>query len=223
MIVVANIDALDVLRTLKNGERKISYGTQVAINGTIKAIQTFEQQRVQSEFTVRKSAFILRQAAVIRGASGGTGFVSIKKGSYEARIQVGQKDRLLLSDFERGAERLPFTPGAKSVAVPITGSAARPTAMQNVPSSMFISALGFKKRGRALVGSRDTYIVPQFGIYQRIGSTSRKIYSFVQHPKRIDTRLGFVMTAFKTAEIEMPRRLRFVVADAFEWARTHGG
>jgi len=116
-----------------NVAKSIAYGTANAINATAKTVQAAEQENVKKKFHVRKPDFILRQAAIIKP------FASVNQGRPYAEISVGQKDRLLLSMFERGGERRAFI-GANQ-AVPITGSPARPSADASVPQNMQIKSL----------------------------------------------------------------------------------
>jgi len=92
-----------------------------AINNTTKRIQTAERQRVEDAFTIRKKDSMRREAAVIKA------FANVHQGRAYAEIAVGQKPRLLLSAFERGAERKPFTPGARSVVEPVVGGVSSDT------------------------------------------------------------------------------------------------
>ena len=107
MKIDVQIDSTKLILRLRNGQRRLAYATVNAINNTAKRIQVAERQRVEKEFTVRKKNFVLRQAAVIKP------FANVKQGRPFAEIAVGQKPRLLLSAFERGAERKPSTPSAR--------------------------------------------------------------------------------------------------------------
>ncbi len=106
MRVNLKIDSAPLILRLRNGQRRLAYAAVNAVNNTAKRIQAAERRRVEEEFTVRKKQFILRQAAVIKP------FANVKQGRPYAEIGVGQKPRLLLSAFERGGERKPFTPAA---------------------------------------------------------------------------------------------------------------
>jgi hypothetical protein len=139
MQINASVDITGLAAKMKRGEKNLLYSTVQGINDTALKIQEAERQRVARQFKIRKPGFIFQQAAIIKP------FASVKSGLIYAEIAVGQKNKLLLSQFEKGGERLPFTPGAKSVAVPITGSAARENFAQSVNPKMFIRALNLKK------------------------------------------------------------------------------
>lgn len=125
MRVNADFDTRDLLKVLGGNQKKIAYAVANATNATAYRIQEDAQGRLDSTFTLRspqRKAFLRREAAIIKP------FANAKQGRITAEIFVGQeKERLLLAEFERGAVRRPFTPGAKHVAVPVTGSPVRPT------------------------------------------------------------------------------------------------
>jgi hypothetical protein len=127
------IDATRPLALLRNGGRRMAYALVNALNNTAKNIQKTEREQVRSKLTVRKRDFILRQIAIID-------FASAPRRLYQARIRIGQKDRLLLSDLEAGGIRKPFGPGRR-VAVPLTGGAARPSFAQPVSATLRVTAL----------------------------------------------------------------------------------
>ena len=147
MDLVVDVRAADVLRGLGLAEKRVEYAVVNAVNKTIKLAQSEERLAVRAGFTVRKPEFMLRQAAVIRGRAGGSGFASVKDRRFEARMQVGEKPRLLLSKFEEGGRRTPFK--GKHVAVPIPGGPARPSERQSVPEAFTFKGMAFVKSKRA--------------------------------------------------------------------------
>lgn len=209
MKINVNIDSAVLLRRLRHGEQRMAFAVVNAINNTAKKVQEAERARVLSDFTVRKSEFITRQAAVIQ-------FASVGRAIPYADIYVGQKKNLLLAQFEVGGPRKPQTPGAKRVAVPVIGGPARPTFAHSVPSELLISKLHFTltrpigappaagrrgKRSRKTIGEtirfgRDhTFLVPSVGVFQRIGrNKSVLVYAFVDH-EQLPKKLKFVETA----------------------------
>lgn len=116
--------------------KNIAYASVNAVNRTALQVQKQAQENVKARFTLRQPDFILRQAAIIKP------FASVGQNRPFAEIQVGQKQRLLLADFEKGAQRAPFI--GKNVAVPITGSPARPSFSAPVTGSLRITALGLQ-------------------------------------------------------------------------------
>jgi hypothetical protein len=135
------IDVRQLQRKLDGlSARNIRYATANAVNATAKRVQQEARRNVAEFFTLRDSTrqFMEKQAAVIKP------FAKPTDPNPFADVAVGQAKRLLLSEFEEGAPRKPFTPGAKSVAVPITGSAARPTFAARVPAALQLKNLRLK-------------------------------------------------------------------------------
>jgi hypothetical protein len=144
------VEAAGVLLALRNGQRRASYAVVNSVNATIKLVQPAVRGRVTSRLTVRKSEFIKREAGVIRGAGGGSGFASVAQSRFQARIQIGEKDRLLLGKLETGGTRPSFG-GGRRVAVPRTGGPARPSFASPVPASLRVQALRLIKVRRGQV------------------------------------------------------------------------
>lgn len=198
----ADVDASGLIRKLALTEKNVAFATVNAINDTLKQVQDLARQNLRDRFTLRKPDFMLRQAAIIRP------FANIRQARPFGEVAVGQKARLLLSTFEEGGEKRPFK--GKRVAVPITGSPARPTFGAPVPQEYRVSALRLRKqkakpRGRAGVetvtsmegvwrGQQRTYMIPDIGIFQRFG------------PGKADTRLLY----YFDSDVPLPRKLGFL-------------
>ncbi len=220
MRIDLQIDSTPLVLRLRNGERRLAYAVVNAINNTAKRIQTAERQRVEEEFTIRKKEFIQRQAAIIKP------FASVRQGRAFAEIGVGQKPRLLLSAFERGEERKPFTSGAKLVAEPVVGGPARPQFAEPVPPELRMARLRFDrtKTGRRRIGvtRTRTYLVPAVGIFQRIAQeATRAVYLFTKG-KRVKPRLRFVQTAEKEAAKWFHEEMEREAVNAIARARGRG-
>jgi len=220
MKINLQIDSAQLLLRLRNGQRRLAYAAVNAVNNTAKRIQAAERRRVEEEFTVRKKEFIRREAAIIKP------FASVKQGRAFAEISVGQKPRLLLSAFERGAMRKPATSAAKSVAEPVVGGPARSRFTQPVTPELRLRRLRFDRtktgKRRAGVTRTRTYLVPEVGIFQRVGKeASRMVYIFTRG-KRIKPRLRFVETARKEARRWFREEMQREVVNAIARARGKG-
>ena len=220
MKINLQVDSTALVLRLQNGQRRLAYAVVNAINNTAKRIQDAERRRVDEEFTVRKKDFIRREAAIIRP------FASVRQARAFAEIAVGQKPRLLLSAFERGAERKPFTPSARSVAEPVVGGPARPRFAQPVTPELRVGKLRFDRtktgRRRAAVTRTKTYLVPRVGIFQRIGQgASRAVYLF-SRGKKLEPRLRFVETAEREADMWFREEMEREVISAITRARGRG-
>jgi len=220
MKIEVKIDNTQLVLRLRNGEKRLAYAAVNAINNTLKRIQEAERQHVESEFTIRRRDFIRREAAVIKP------FANVRQGRPFGEIAVGQKPRLLLAEFEKGAERTPFTPGAQRVGEPVVGGPARPSFIDKIAPELRIGRLKFDltKTGRRRKGVTDTrtYLIPQVGIFQRISkSTSRLVY-FFSRGKRLKQRLHFVDIAEKEANTWFKEEMEREVVKAIEFSRGQG-
>jgi hypothetical protein len=174
MKIDLQIDSAQLALRLRNGERRLAYAVVNAINNTAKRIQHVERRRVEEEFTVRKSDFIRREAAIIKP------FANVPQGRAHAEITVGQKPRLLLSAFERRAEHKPFSRSARGLAEPVVGGPMRPQFAQPVTHPNCASgdyAFDRTKTGRRRAGvtRTRTYLVPRVGLpaYREAGNARR--------------------------------------------------
>lgn len=220
MRIDLHIDSAELVLRLQNGQRRLAYAVVNAINNTAKRIQAAERQRVEEEFTVRRKEFMRREAAIIKP------FASVRQGRAYAEIAVGQKPRLLLSAFERAAERKPFTPAARSVAEPVGGGPARPQFSQQVTPELRMGRLRFDRtktgRKRAGVARTKTYLVPEVGIFQRVARDATRIVYFFSRGKRLEPRLHFVETAEKEAQTWFAEEMEREVVNAIARARGRG-
>jgi len=161
--------------------KRLTYATVNALRATQERIQQAEFDRARSVFAIRKQAFFF-------GSSGRPGGVaarltvrpSVKKGIAYAEIEGGSLPkggdelssyrRLLYGGFETGAERKPFTPGAKSLAVPRTGGPARPTSASGITPELTFAKMrlsAFYKppgRGKQLKLTRNTRSRKNLGV-----------------------------------------------------------
>lgn len=245
MQITVSIDATRPLALLRNGGKRMAFAVVNALNHTAKEIQAGERAQVKQAFTLRKPDFVLRQAAVIRGAAGGSGFANVKQGRFEVRISVGQRPRLLLSDFEAGGQRKPFK--GKNVAVPITGGPARPSFRQSVPDAFTFRGLSLrrvtprgqqKRRRRTQVkfqasvtrtgkvqwkGAHRTFLLtqtkkaPKGGVFQRVGPgrDDIRLVYSFQPSARLDRRLRFIETGQAIAHRVYAASLKGEVEAAF--------
>jgi len=199
---------------MKNGHKRLAFAVAAALNATAKRIQRAQQNRLERAFTIRKSEFMKRQAAIIKP------FASANQGRPYVVISVGKKPRLLLSEFERGGTRKPIATGATRVAEPVIGGPARPHFKDPVTPELFVRKLKFKKTktGKGPISARrtKTYLIPSTGIFQRVeGAASRLVY-FFSSGKKIKPRLRWRKTADRVIQRwfkeEMERQVTKTVA-----------
>ena len=170
MKISVQIDAEEVVRLTANVLRQLPYATNSAITRTAKEAVDAGQKEVAASLTMRKR-FILNRIRILQYSrvNNLTAIVGI-----DDRVQGAP---LILSFLEEGGEKTPQH--GDSIAIPLTGDAARPTFQQSVPSALRYTNLKFDK-GR---GRKKTYIVPNVGIFQRIAAgrspeATILIYSF---------------------------------------------
>jgi hypothetical protein len=220
MTIDLHIDSAELVLRLQSGQRRLAYAVVNAINNTAKRIQDAERRRVEQVFTIRKKDFMRREAAIIKP------FANVREARPYAEIAVGRKPRLLLSAFERGAERKPFTPSARSVAEPVVGGPARPRFSAQVTPELRVGRLRFDRtkagRRRAGVTKTNTYLVPKVGIFQRVSKQATRIVYFFSRGKKLEPRLHFVETAEKEARQWFGEEMEREVVNAIARARGRG-
>lgn len=241
------VDSAKCLLLLRDGPRRMRYAIVNALNQTALAIQAAERERVLRLFHVRKAEFLVGapgrggQTAIVR-------FASYSAGRLEARVETGQKARLLLPGYERGAPRRPAV--GRRVAIPLTGGPARPSAAASVPAEFTFQQLRLRaatarrarrrdvtfsahltRTGVQYKGAHRTFILeqtaklPEGGVFQRTGPARgdlRLAYPFKSHPRPLDHRLGYLETAAKTAARAFAPALQRQIADAFSHASLAG-
>lgn len=191
----------------KRGNARLAYGTAEAINDTMKLIQGVEFEELERHFEVRRRDFMKREVAKIEH------FARPRDGKPFGVVGVGTKSRFILGAFERGGQR---PRRFQSVAVPLTGTAARPSFGENVPKPIYYRALrlrspvasrkGKKHSGPGVkVGLQGTYQVDDVGIFQRDPGEeeSTLIYSF-QEDVPLDNRLNWISTAKRVTDQWFP-------------------
>jgi hypothetical protein len=200
--------------------KNLAFSTAQAINKTILDVQLDERANLDQKFKVRKPAFMYRLIRVYQ-------FAKVQTNKPFAEIGIDNtKDRVLLSEFEAGGKKDPFI--GKNVAVPITGSKARPSFGQSVPSRFMFKGLDMQRHltgaGKTQwKGKYRTFVIPGVGIAMRGGApkTERRvaaqerfkglqektgtqlIYTFAKHPK-LKPGLAFVVRAQRKIAVAFP-------------------
>lgn len=219
--------------------KQIAYATVNALNLTAKDVQKKQRENVARVFTVRKTEFIRREAAIID-------FASVSKGRTEAVVRVGEKTRLLLSQFEKGGRRTGFV--GKNVAVPVTGGA-RPTKRSEIPAEFRFANMKLRAyRGRQLLkrkargkhvrtygvfgqygrlalpeagnrvqwrGTNRTYLVPGVGVFQRTGPRSSRLLWAFRPSVQLLPQLRFVATGEPVALQSYQKHIKREIEEAF--------
>lgn len=174
MDVRVSIDATKLLRDLPKYERAVVYEVQGATNRTLARVGEAVEKRVDDRFVIRKRTFWF-------GVPGraGDGFAaritwaSVAKNRPWGEVAIGETSKggpFLFPRFERGGVKKPATPGAKSVAAPITGRPARPSIARGIDprltfTGMKLTAFRGKKRLKRKTrrGLVDQGLLGEFG------------------------------------------------------------
>jgi hypothetical protein len=173
-----DMDVQQLLLRMRKGEKKLAYGTVIAITRTAERVQ-------QAEIEHQRRAFIVRRPEFLHGSPGRPGGAGarLKKARIEEQhpfaevfvdpmVGAGSKGGpLLLSIFEEGGVRPKRTAGARSVAEPLTGRPARPSIRSQVPPAFTFAGLHFRayQGKRRLLRRRRGRTVPEtvFGEFGR--------------------------------------------------------
>ena len=208
--VVSNIDI--VARILDGTARQLPFAMARAINGTAKDVQRAQTGRIRQVFTIRRPSFATRAVKIKPFA---------RKDRLEAKLQIeppGGKARAdIFAKFEKGGIK---RPRGQHLAIP---RGARRGKSGIVTKANRPRALGLQRKGRTVRGRKRTFIIPNVGIFQRVGrgrgrSKVRLLYSFHRQVP-IDRRLRFVATAEKVVPRVFPGHFRREFAHAVRTAR----
>jgi hypothetical protein len=167
------------LREVKN----LAYSTSQALNATAKDVQAAERVHMDRTYHLRRAGFMYRLIKIFK-------FSNARQGIPWTEIGVENKSRVILSTFEEGGQRKPVK--GKNVAVPITGSFARPTDTSTIPDEYTFRKMKFKRHltsgGKTQwKGESHTFLIPGIGVFQRIGTTKteRRAKTFTGRSSRI--------------------------------------
>ena len=199
------MDNVALIKRLRNGERRLAFAAVNAVNAAAREVQKAQREAIQQRATVRKREFTLREIAVIRP------FASVGRGIPFAEVAIGRKARLFLSQLEEGGLK---EHRGRNVAIPVTGSEARPTFQTPQAFPPLVKTLKFRrprrKRGARpgartiLQGTEGRFLIPGEGIFRRVSDTSVWAVIVYKPEVRVPKRLGWLDRARRVG----PRALR---------------
>jgi hypothetical protein len=142
---------------------KVPYATNNALTRTARELVTVERDELSREFQIRKQ-FILNRVQITKWSKVSSLWTEV---AINKNVAGGE---LLLTMFEEGGEKLPDL--GSEIAVPITGTAARPTFAQSNLTSLAYKKLAIEKHITELgkiqyKGAKRTFVIPGVGIFQR--------------------------------------------------------
>jgi hypothetical protein len=171
--------------------KRLAYSTATAINRTMQEMQREERAELDRRFTIRKNAFMYNLIKIFV-------FAKVYKGIGPQRVYgemgIDHKARTLLDQFVEGGFKEPTA--GKSVGVPVTGSAARPSFSDPVAAAFQLSRIHLQpkvlKDGTVqLVTAQGggLFTLPTVkhgstprGLFSKVGSMIRALYLFVPRP-----------------------------------------
>jgi len=169
VLIKTNIDLSGALALADLILKKVPFATNNALTRTAKEVVDVERNELKTEFQIRKQ-FILNRVKITKYSRPESLWTIV---AIDKNVQGGD---LLLTMFEEGGEKLPAL--GSELAVPLTGSAARPSFSQTVRPSLLYKSLNMQKFTTRLgkiqyKGDRRTFVIQGVGIFQR-GSNRRR-------------------------------------------------
>jgi hypothetical protein len=157
------IDTDSVINLVSNTLRQLPYATNAAITRTAKEAVTAAQREASNRLQIRKP-FVLRRIRILQYSrvENLTAVIGI-----DANVQGSP---LILGFLEAGEGGEKKGSSGSGVAVPLTGSPARPTFPESVPTSLRYLNLKLSK-GK---GRKDTFVIPGVGVFERLAAGGRK-------------------------------------------------
>jgi hypothetical protein len=181
MDVKVKIDSSGVARLASEILRQLPYAANSAITRTAKEAAIAAQAEAAAHLQIRKT-FLLRRIRILKYS---------RVGNLTAVIGVDenvQGSPLIIGFLEEGQSGAKKGSTGEGVAIPLTGSPARPSFPEKVKPKYFYKRLAMErhvtKSGAVqLKGRQRTFVIPGLGIFQRVGSKrggskSVMIYSF---------------------------------------------
>lgn len=192
-----------------------------SLNETSTEIQKKERSHVKANFIVRKEQFTMRQAAIIKFAKPtflqAKVYVGKKKRHFLYEFERGGS-RLAQRELRRlGVPGVGVPRAARPTPQSIVAEqdwianlqlmkAKQGTRVKKAPqqgqninriwrvmrTAATIAAGG---TGQTLKGNRGTFLIPGYGIYQRINKQVKKLYLLTTRPVRLPAKLRFIETA----------------------------
>jgi hypothetical protein len=159
MDIRVDVDIDAVVKLTAEVLRQLPYAINSAITRTSKEAVQAGQNEAAARLQIRKN-FLLRRIRILQYS---------RVSNLTAVIGVDSKVQgspLILGFLEEGQSGEKKGSAGGGVAVPLTGSPARPSFPQTVPTSLRYKNLQFANRK----GRRRTYVVPNVGVFERISS-----------------------------------------------------
>lgn len=163
MNIKVDVQTESLVRLTSEVLRQLPYAANNAITRTANEAAIAAQREAGSHLQIRKN-FLLRRIRVLSYS---------RVSNLTAVIGVDpnvQGSPLILGFLEAGQSGEKTGSSGGDVAVPLTGSPARPSFPESVPTSLRYTNLKIANRK----GKKSTYVVPGVGIFERLAAGGRK-------------------------------------------------
>lgn len=216
MLIKTSVDISGALALTDLILKKVPFATNNALTRTARELVEVERNQLKSEFQIRKQ-FILNRVQITKYSRPGSLWTMV---AINKNVQGGE---LLLSIFEEGGTKTPEL--GSELAVPLTGSAARPSFAQSVRPSLLYKALGMQKHVTDMgkiqyKGDRRTFVIPGVGVFQRLSSRQLAVRAKKGQSSGRDESGAVMIYSFKhnvplRAQMHFVRTAREFVASRF--------
>lgn len=159
MKIDIKVDADQVVKLTQQVLRQLPYAANNAITRTAKEAVEAGQKEVAADLQIRKR-FILGRIRILQYS---------KVGNLTAIIGIDSKVQgspLILGFLEEGESGTKQPTSGPGIAIPLTGSPARPSFPQSVPTSLRYKNL----RLTGGKGAKRTFQIPNVGVFERIAA-----------------------------------------------------
>lgn len=150
MQIKVSVDARQLEQFAGRAPKRLGYAIQNALYETAYQVQSAAFKQVERRFAIRDRRLWFGTDAKKGGVAARiTEFpsyaqnrlsIAIEAGKMSSKASIASARRLLVGELEYGGTRQPFTPGAKSVAVPALGSA-RPSRRSKIAPDLRLGRL----------------------------------------------------------------------------------
>lgn len=169
--IKVDVDTSQVVKLTENVLRQLPYALNDAITRTAKEAVEAAQREAGAHLQIRKN-FLLRRIRVLSYS---------RVNNLTAVIGVDprvQGSPLILGFLEEGQSGEKKSGAGEDLAIPLTGSAARPAFPEKVTPKLLYKRLQMEKHVTARgatqwKGKQRTFVIPGVGIFQRVSSSQK--------------------------------------------------
>ncbi|MGH9716419.1 MAG: hypothetical protein ACRD4R_06800 [Candidatus Acidiferrales bacterium] len=188
------VDDGDLIRLTSEMLRQAPYAANTAITRTAQEAAIAAQHEAETHLQIRKQ-FLLKRIRVLQYS---------RVGNLTAVIGVDENVKgspLILGFLEEGQSGEKKSLSGPDVAIPLTGSPARPSFAQKVTPKLLYKRLSMERHTTAggatqWKGKQRTFVIPGVGIFQRVGrapKSKRRDKAFIAGGRALEESSSTVM------------------------------